>query len=137
MRRLVVVLVSLLGACEGPAGPPGLQGDPGSDGETGATGDAGPMGDPGDPADPAPWLTQSGVDIKVTGLAFNGSAASVSFTLTDGHGTALDTSGKLTTGTVVPSFVLAQLAQNTDGSPAQYTAYTTRQQTSPITNQTA
>ncbi|MDB4959646.1 MAG: decaheme cytochrome c, partial [Myxococcales bacterium] len=132
MRLFIACL--LLTACEGPAGPQGTQGDQGSNGDPGATGDAGPKGDP---SDPAPWLTQSGVDIKVTGLAFNGSAATVSFTLTDGHGTALDASGRLTTGTVAPSFVLAQLAQNTDGSPAQYTAYTTRVQTSPITQQSA
>jgi OmcA/MtrC family decaheme c-type cytochrome len=90
-------------------------------------------GAPGDPAAPAPWLTQSGVAIKVTQLAFTGGGATVSFALTDGNGVALDATGRLTDGAVAVSFVLAQLAQNPDGSPAQYTAYTTQVQTSPIT----
>ncbi len=84
-----------------------------------------------------PWLTQPGVDIQVTKLAFNGAAATVSFTLTDGKGGALDQAGVLTEGKVAVSFVLAQLAQDADGSAAQYTAYTTRQQTSPISGATA
>jgi OmcA/MtrC family decaheme c-type cytochrome len=136
MRCLIVAV--LLAACEGPVGPQGPPGDPGSDGEPGATGDAGPKGDP---TNPSPWLTGSGIDIKVTGLAINATSnatsATVSFTLTDGHGVALDASGKLTEGTVSPSFVLARFAQNADGSPGQYTAYTTLTQTSPITQESA
>jgi OmcA/MtrC family decaheme c-type cytochrome len=128
-----LVVVGLAG-CEGPAGPQGPQGDPGSDGDPGPTGDAGPKGDP---ADPAPWLTVPGVTIDITALDVSGANAIVSFTLTDAKGTALDATGKLTSGTVAPAFVLAQLAENSDGSPAQYTAYTTRVQTSPISGQSA
>jgi len=131
---LVLVPVGLFGACEGPAGPPGAPGTPGSDGAPGTPGDA---GTPGEPAGPAPWLTQPGVDLQVTKLAFAGAAATVSFTLTDGSGAALDTTGRLTDGTVAVSFVLAQLGENADGSAAQYTAYTTRIQTSPITSASA
>ncbi len=61
----------------------------------------------------------------------------MSFTLTDGSGAAVDPSGALTEGSVELDFVLAQLAQNADGSPAQYTAYTTLVQTSPITGASA
>ena len=131
---LLLVPCGFLGACEGPAGPPGAPGAPGSDGAPGASGDA---GTPGEPAGPAPWLTQPGVDIQVTRLAFAGGAATVSFTLTDGAGAALDTAGRLTDGTVAVSFVLAQLGENADGSAAQYTAYTTGVQTSPITQASA
>jgi OmcA/MtrC family decaheme c-type cytochrome len=135
MRGLpLLVLSGLLGACEGPAGPPGAPGEPGSNGAPGAPGDA---GTPGEPAGPAPWLTQPGIDIHVTKLAFAGGAATVSFTLSDGHGAALDTTGHLTDGTVAVSFVLAQLGENADGTAAQYTAYTTRVQTSPITSASA
>jgi OmcA/MtrC family decaheme c-type cytochrome len=135
MRRLLLLVpLGLLVACEGPGGPPGAPGTPGTDGEPGTPGDA---GTPGEPAGPAPWLTQPGVDIQVTRLAFARGAATVSFTLTDGNGVALDSSGRLTDGTVAVSFVLAQLGENADGSAAQYTAYTTRVQTSPITHASA
>jgi OmcA/MtrC family decaheme c-type cytochrome len=97
----------------------------------------GDAGAKGDPAGPAPWLTGPGVDLKITGLTFANSVATVSFTLTDGGGTGLDVGGRLTTGKVALSFVLAQLAQNSDGSPGSYTAYTTKVQTSPITNASA
>jgi OmcA/MtrC family decaheme c-type cytochrome len=129
-----VLAGACLGACEGPAGPPGSPGDPGADGAPGDPGDDGP---PGEPAAPSPWLTQAGVDIKVTRLAFAAGTATVSFLLTDGDGTALDVAGKLTDGKVAVSFVLAQLAQNQNGSAAQYTAYTTQLQTSPITSASA
>ncbi len=132
MRPFILCL--LLVACEGPAGPQGAQGVSGNDGSPGATADAGPQRDS---AAPAPWLTGSGIDVAVTALAFEAGAATVSFTLTDGNGVALDPHGKLTAGEVSLGFVLAQLATNADGSPAQYTAYTTTTQTSPITNATA
>ena len=133
-RTLPAVVFGFLAACEGPAGPAGADGTSGSDGGPGAPGDAGP---PGDPAGPAPWLTQASIDIQITKLAFAAGAATVSFALTDGHGAPLDATGRLTDGTVAVSFVLAQLGENADGSAAQYTAYTTRLQTSPITSVTA
>ena len=121
-----MLLVSVLAACEGPAGPQGPSG--GSAGDASANTEAGAL---------APRLTQPEVALVVTGLTFNGSAASVDFTLTDGSGVGLDTTGILTTDTVALGFVVAQLATNADGSPAQYTAYTTLVQTSPITGQSA
>lgn len=128
MRRIFALLAgACVGACEGPAGPAGPPGDPGAD-DTPGDG-----GLPGDPANPAPWLTQSGVDIKVTKLAFTDGTAIVSFALSDGNGAALDATGKLTDGKVAVSFVLAQLASNLDGSPGPYTSYTTHIQNSPIT----
>ena len=125
----LLALVVLIAACEGPAGPAGPQGDPGA---PGATGDAGAPGMPGAPgeAGTGPWLTQPGVAITVTDLAFANTSATVSFALADEHGAPLDASGRLTDGTVAVSFVLAQLAVNADGSPGQYTAYTTKQVTS-------
>jgi OmcA/MtrC family decaheme c-type cytochrome len=121
MRLLACVL--LVAACEGPAGPPGPQGDPGG---PGATGDAGAPGAPGE-AGSGPWLTQPGVAITVTSLTFAGGHATVSFSLADETDAPLDASGRLTDGPVAVSFVLAQLGVNVDGSPAQYTAYTTKQ----------
>ncbi|MEO6773637.1 MAG: OmcA/MtrC family decaheme c-type cytochrome [Kofleriaceae bacterium] len=129
MRWMIASVMVMLMACEGPSGPQGpagAAGDSGSAGPTGSTGDAGPPGETG----AGPWLTQAGVAIQVTKLAFAGDAATVSFTLTDGNATPLDLSGRLTAGTVAPSFVLAQLAQQADGSPGQYTSYTTQQATS-------
>lgn len=124
------ILSLLLVACEGPAGPPGPQGEPGSDGSQGSagpTGDAGPQGSGG----PGAWLTGPNVAVAVTDLAFAGSGATVSFTLTDGNGAALDASGLLTDGAISLGFVISQLAVQPDGSPGQYTAYTTQQVTAP------
>ena len=135
MRWIVVAL--LLAACEGPPGPDGPTGGSGSPGLDGSTGEPGGSGSPGDPAGPAPWLTQPSVAIAISQLAVTASAATVSFTLTDGNGAGLDVSGALTDGTVAVSFVLAQLGQDRDGSPGAYTAYTTAIQTSPTTGATA
>ena len=128
-----ILLGLLLTSCEGPAGPQGEPGSGGADGAPGVPGEAGPAGDPAT----GPWLTQPGVAIQVTALTFKDATATVSFTLTDGSGGALDPSGLLTDGKVGLSFVLAQLAANDDGSAAQYTAYTTRTQTNPVTGATA
>lgn len=112
-------------------------GDPGDPGDPGATGDAGPKGDPGDPSDPSPWLTADGVEIAITGLDITAASATVRFTITDGNGVAVDPSGRLTDGTVNLGFVLAQLASDATAAPGQYTAYTTRTQTSPLTSLSA
>ncbi|MEP6864275.1 MAG: OmcA/MtrC family decaheme c-type cytochrome [Deltaproteobacteria bacterium] len=114
MRWPHILLVLAMG-CEGPAGP------------------AGPSGSSGDGAgaSTSPWLTASGIDIAVDDLAFGDAGATVSFTITDGAGVGVDPAGKLTTGPIALGFVLAQLAQDPDGSPGQYTAYTTLVQTSP------
>jgi len=120
--RWVILLLLVLG-CEGPPGPAG----PG-----GGAGDAGAVGSGG-----SAWLTGPGVAIAVTDLAFEGSGAIVRFTITDGSGVAVDPAGRLTAGAVQLGFVLAQLAMNADGTPAQYTAYTTLVQTSRITGAAA
>ena len=132
MRLLLLCLV--VAACEGPAGPAGPGGDPGTDGSNGSNGDP---GKPGDPPDPSPWVVAEGVDLTITSLAFDATGATIAFTLKDAHGAPLDRTGHLTAGKVDMGFVLAQLADNLDGSAGQYTAYTTRQVTSTITGQTA
>ncbi|HEU4727794.1 MAG TPA: OmcA/MtrC family decaheme c-type cytochrome [Kofleriaceae bacterium] len=63
-----------------------------------------------------------GVDIAVAGLTFDKTGAHVEFTVADPQGVPLD----LGASKVGVSFILAQLATNPDGSPGQYTAYTTR-----------
>src|SRR3569623_3672102 len=127
MRLLPFVLA--LAACEGPAGPAGPPGDPGAPGATGDAGAPGTSGAPGE-AGIGPWLTAHGVAITVTDLAFSQGSATVRFSLADGSGAPLDTTGRLSDGTVSVSFVLAQLAVEADGAPGQYTAYTTKQVTS-------
>jgi len=122
--RGILLSVALV-ACEGPAGP---QGAPGSAGSGGGQDGGGSPGDAGSPL--APWLTQPGVAITVTGTAFASTGATISFTVSDGSGTGLDLSGRLTDGKVAASFVVAQLAVKPDGTPGQYTAYTTNQVTS-------
>lgn len=117
------LLLALLAACEGPTGPAGPSGN---DGAPGSGGSAGPVG----PTAPAPWLTGSGVRVAVDELAFTGGKASVLVHVDDGAGAPLDKDGRLTAGTVELGFVLAQLAKLPSGEPGQYTAYTTRVQTS-------
>jgi len=118
------LIVCLLAACEGPAGPPGT-GTDGTDGSNGDPGDTGPKGDPGT-TPVGPWVVADKVDVAVTGLTFDSSGAHVAFTLKDKDGKPLDRTGNLTQGKVTVSFVLAQLATASDGTAAQYTAYTKR-----------
>lgn len=124
MRCLVLAVFAL--GCEGPAGPQGPAGDPGQPGDPGSGGPSGDAGTNG----ASPWLTAPGVAIEVTSLTVERTGAAVRFTLTDGHGVPLDRAGLLTDGRVNLSFVLAQLAVQPDGAPAQYTAYTTHEVTS-------
>lgn len=134
MRAWLLSLVLVVAAgCEGPAGP---QGNPGQDGSQGVPGEPGTQGDPGTtgpigPPGGTPWLTARGVKLTLTGLTVAGGKATVAFTLTDPKDVPLDRDGRLTEGTVAVGFALGQLAQNPDGTAAQYTAYTTRVQTTP------
>jgi len=61
---------------------------------------------------------------------FASTGLTISFTVTDGSGVGLDLSGRLTDSTVAASFVVAQLAVESDGTAGQYTAYTTNPVTS-------
>ena len=58
---------------------------------------------------------------------------SVTFMITDNNGLPLDRLGVYTPGSVSTSFIAAFIPKD----QSQYTAYTTRQQTSPITGDTA
>lgn len=120
MRPILVVCLALF-ACEGPAGPLGPAGTDGADGSAGSAGDPGTTG----PQGGSPWLVGPGIDVTVTNLTIDASGATVAFTLKDAAGKPLDRTGNLTEAPVNVAFVLAQLAEQTDGSPAQYTSYTT------------
>jgi OmcA/MtrC family decaheme c-type cytochrome len=122
MRIALVVSLLAAAACEGPTGPAGA---PGTDGSPGSSGSPGAPGAPGNPAAPSPWLTAPGVQLTITGTTVSATGATVAFKLTDVNGVPLDRTGRLTTSKVNVAVVLAQLAEQPDGSPAQYTAYTT------------
>jgi OmcA/MtrC family decaheme c-type cytochrome len=128
MRPLAFVLV--LFACEGPPGPLGPEGPSGPAGDVGDPGDIGPPGDPGQPGTPPPssWFAGPGIDVTITDLTIDASSARVTFEITDAAGIPVDRKGRaalpLTEAPATLSFVLAQLAELPDGSPAQYTAYT-------------
>ncbi len=135
----------LLPACEGPAGPDGRTGAPGTAG-TGAPGDPGAPGSDGDPGANGSngynaYLTGPGLNLEILDITLAASKAEVTFRLTDGTGIPLDRDGLYTEGSVSTSFVLAWLDEGKneagDDLVLQYNAYTTRDQTSPITNVTA
>jgi OmcA/MtrC family decaheme c-type cytochrome len=160
MRKTWLLATSLLLlACEGPEGPmgpngstgpagangaTGATGPSGADGSDGAQGDKGDTGDKGDKGDPGTGTGGRGAVFTDDALAFEITAAAIDaagvataeFTLADGAGIPLDKDGLFTEGTVSVSFVLAWLGTEADGRVGTYTAYTVRDQTSPITNAT-
>jgi len=158
-REFALVLGALtFAACEGPRGPAGAtggngdtgstgdRGDTGSTGDrgaTGPTGDTGPRGTSGDtgPAGPTgdtgragadgrtPVPARAGLQLVLESATLQNGAAKVRFTVKDGTGVPLDREGHFTEGAVELKFVLAWLDTRSDGTPGQYTAYTTRTQT--------
>ncbi len=138
----MAVAVVFAAACEGPAGPAGPAGDPGDPGAPGPQGDPGDQGiqgdqgEPGDPGDPGSWFTGPGLVFTIEDASIDAAGiATATFRITDDDGVPLDREGLLTEGSVSASFVLAFLSE-TDGVAGQYTAYTTRTVTSPITDVT-
>jgi OmcA/MtrC family decaheme c-type cytochrome len=128
-------------ACEGPAGPPG---PPGPDGPAGPPGDAGPAGPPGPPGDagtpgqPSSWIAGPGLVVEIldTTVAADGVARAL-LRFADASGVPLDPAGLLSEGAVELELALAWLAEDAGGAPLAYTAYTTREQTSDGTGETA
>jgi OmcA/MtrC family decaheme c-type cytochrome len=128
--------------CEGPAGQDGFQGPQGVPGDPGAPGGEGGKGDPGDPGpqgDPGKsvYLAGPGLALEVMGVVLENKKVKVTFRLADGAGVPLDREGKYTAGAVSVRTNLAWLPQPTDGFPAQYVSYITKEQTSPVTGLTA
>lgn len=137
---LALFCISIL-SCDGENGMPGDQGSPGPRGPAGQPGQDGQPGDkgvPGEPGQPGrtPYLAGPGLKLELLSATIDSSTASVTFRVTDGDDVPLDMDGLLSPGAVSASFVLAYLAEDDEGVPAGYVAYTTREQTSPITNMT-
>lgn len=78
----------------------------------------------------------AGITLEIEGaeIAADGTATATVL-LTDAEGNALQRTGA--DGTIEVSFVLAHLARDASGNAGQYTAYTTRTQTSPDTGESA
>ena len=122
-RARFALSLILIAACKGPAGPTGPSGQVAPDGPAEPPGDAGPPGH-------STRITGAGLKLTLTDAKIEGTKATAYFKVTDGADLPLDLNGRYTEGAVTARFVLAVL----DG---QYTAYTTRAQTSPITGDTA
>ncbi|MCA9551851.1 MAG: OmcA/MtrC family decaheme c-type cytochrome [Myxococcales bacterium] len=158
MRKSWLLAASfLMVACEGPAGPAGQtgatgpaggdgvagptgatgsDGTNGSQGEQGQQGEKGEKGDPGTPGGRGAVFTDDGLTFALANPIIDmAGVATVEFTIADGDGVALDMGGVYSAGTVSVSFILAWLDEDANGAGV-YTAYTTRDQTSPITNAT-
>jgi OmcA/MtrC family decaheme c-type cytochrome len=141
MSVLACLAAGALAACEGPAGPPGTpgpDGPPGQPGEPGPPGPPGPPGDAGPPGQPGSWIAGPGLVVEILDatVAMDG-AARATLRFTDASGVPLDPAGLLSEGAVEIELALAWLATDEGGAPLSYTAYTTRQQTSDGTGQTA
>ncbi len=96
--------------------------------------DGGPP--PGDGA-PPPGELGAGLTLDIQDAAIDpAGVATATVRITDGQGVPIS-AGVGEEGGVQPSLTLAWLDQTEGGAPRQYTAYTTREQTSPITGDTA
>lgn len=134
-----VSLVASAVGCVGPAGDPGgvgPQGPAGKDGDAGSEGPPGQNGDSGQNGHNA-YLTGPGLSFEVQETTIDAGVAKVRFRITDAAGTPLDREGLYTEGAVTARFVMGWLAEDASGKALQYTSYTIRTQTSPITNQSA
>jgi OmcA/MtrC family decaheme c-type cytochrome len=136
MPLRVSILFASLVACEGQTGPSGPPGQPGEPGEPGTSGDAGQPGQPGEPGRDT-YLTGPDVDLELVSAVIEDGSARVRFHISDLDGVPLDREGLFSEGAVTVRFTLAWLATDAAGDAAQYTSYTTRPQTSPITGVTA
>lgn len=127
---------------QGPAGEAGEQGPAGPRGPEGPEGERGPRGEPGEPGDPGdpsrgPIFTDRMVDFTLSNPSIAGDGTiTVDIAVMDGEGRPLDVDGNLTNGTISFGLVAAWLGEDDQGRPLDYTAYTVRDQTSPITNVT-
>lgn len=117
---------------EGPAGPAGPEGPEGPQGPQGPEGPEGPQGEPGEPGSGF-RLTDDGLNLALSDVQVDGTSVSVVVELTDDEGRGLDREGVDTAGSVGINYVLAYWEEDDEGNPIHYTAYTTRDQTSPIT----
>lgn len=101
----------------------------------GDAGPTGPQGPPGAPGSPGADLSYAGagLDVTVQSARIRGGKAVVEFTVRDDDGRLLDREGKLTAGSVSLSFIIAWLGEDAQGASTKYTAYTLRDQTSPVT----
>lgn len=133
--------------CEGPVGPTGpggaagqigaagsdgrngTDGAKGADGKSGADGKNGTDG-PAGPGGRNVYLTAPGLHVELLDATLADGVAGVTFKLTDGSGAALDRTGRYTEGAVSLHWVLAWLRTDAQGAPGEYSAYTTRTETS-------
>lgn len=135
---------------DGGRGPTGTTGDRGAPGPAGEGGPAGPMGAQGEVGPPGAQAEAGATDgrnAQIVGgglvLSIDGAniaqdgTATIDFTVLDGEGKPLDREGNYTAGAVSTNFVLSWLGEDAEGNSTGYTPYTLRDQTSPITNETA
>jgi len=87
------------------------------------------VGEPGRNA----YNTAQGLEVELLSATLAASGLRVTFQVTDGANAALDMDGVFTQGAVTARFVAGWLDQDNAGKALWYTAYTTRNQTSPIT----
>lgn len=78
-------------------------------------------------------FVRPGLKIKITSATIQNAQITVRFTLTDPRGVPLDREGTFTPGAISTSFIAAYIPKG----EKQYTAYTTRLQTSTVTSNSA